>query len=1467
MDTRKRWHLWLIVCVLALTLYNILPTVFFYARPLNEPIGPQTGQQVAEQIAQRVNHLEKESVDWVKAYAKNLGISPKQVAIAPNDPKLIEVQLASESDAKKFNRYLSKAGALIPFAPAQLAPAPLLDPNSTSRALVARSVATRFPEEQLNTYFSFAENNSSLHRQIALSRAATVAMSVGGTSDESRLSAALTATDAPLAADALLHLATQIVDYQRVLGLKNPITQRFYSTLSQGPTLAAKFDLLSKEFTTQIETKGANRESSRTLERQKETLAGASAIIKGNLSLFQQKQKPLTFEEAYRALESSSSLSFEGRNPFIEKMALDLASGTITLEPFAEVKALLQKEGLGEEAHYQAEKLDTLLLNTIAGISRASGEQIDPSGVSFAIALSSLPGSQSFLALDLGAVAKQRATDIESRLQEQWMPTASDLARENFPIWDWKTFKALSPEQQKLGLLVYAPVAQTETPPEGFRKGSIYVIARGFGSILQKEGGFKSDGPLAADFQKLQLLLAEDRFFAYPGNEFGIDPRFKDDLIFELDGYYNDLLAATREKFTVHGDQRYAVLEFSDERQRLLTTNEIETAIHEDLIKWRDLYNAARIDSRSNAKLEVPPPTRNVLLDNFKLSFVKYFRGDDRKILKWGLDLSGGKSVTIGLSDQNGKAVTDPDDLRQGINELQGRVNKMGVSEVEIRQEGDHILLNFPGAQGLSASELIQASTMTFHIVNEKFNPRGTELAAASTRFLQDVWNEAVVTGRKGAKEINAIAFQHLGGDEQAPGRRSPSAQLLFENGLRLADPALVELSSDFNETLSAIAVLRGNGPAEWLGQANPLLFVFANYALEGTNLENVHAAYDPAQGNLLVFNIKSGAREALYSWTSQFAQEKIGGTEREIYSGGDGWRMAAILNGEVVSAPVLKGALSHSAQVTGSFSQREINGLVADLKAGSLSFTPQVLSEKNVSPDLGKSERTQGIVATVIGLALVILAMIWYYRFGGLVAGCAVILNLLIMWGVLQNLDAALTLPGIAGIILTMGMAVDANVLVFERVREEFAISKRIASAVQVGYRKAFSAIFDSNITTIIAALILLNFEAGPIKAFAITLIIGICSSMFTALFMTRYFFLGWVQKGGNVELKMRNLFQKTHFDFLKRAKGAVTFSLIVIAIGGALLFMQRHTILGMDFTGGYALTIDLEAREGGNYRALVEDALTHAGASQSDFVIRTLNQPNQLRLQFGTSMEEAGHPFYHLGEDQRADSAVYSFEHNPRITWVVGALEASGLYLRPETLPTLNDQWNVISGQFSDKMRNSALIGLGLALIAIFLYIALRFEFKYAMSATIALGHDLLITLGILGILHWLKVPVQIDLQVVGALMTIVGYSLNDTIVIFDRIREDTRLLRKLSFRDLINSSLNSTLNRTLLTSLTTLLVLIALDVFGGMAIFDFSIVMTIGVVFGTFSSLFIATPLLLYFHNREQGKEVIQTQRRSA
>ena len=1514
MEKQKRWQLYLILAVLILTIYNILPTVFYYSKPLKSSIDAPRAAEVAQAAMGRVNSLEEESITWLRSFSNLLGVNPSTIAFESDNPGVIGVTFKNTQEADLFRQFLPRAGALITFAPAQLE---LYQGSSQSpeKVLVARQVNQHFSNVDAEKLFHYTPKReadgkiSPFYRQLVNDRAIQLALAFGGPSKSAQEMAAVVQNSSDKAYDELaIGIAKELVDVETSIGKDHPaIAKRYYATFAQNN--GADSEVTLQKFVEKLSSLKLNLEAQRKsikeeqvkltadgvssvdstetqlialLDNQIKTLDSASQLIAKNSDIFKSVQKPLTDLQLIQSLDKNATdhsqvLSLLGRDPFVEALVIDWENDTINLQFYSDLQALRNTSANTEIAVYKKERLNQLLINDIARASRLADESLAPNNEGgFSLALNTLIDAQSFIALDLGELAGRRAEQLKDLLSSGWNPKQIDLVRESYPIHEYASYLKLKPEEQKLGLVIYAPLASKEAPLPGFRSGSIYVIARGLDNIMQKYQ--QSPNSEAAqlfgnDANQLRTLLQQNGFIGYPGSSFGLGAQFSKDYIFELSDFYSNILKATREAFSVKGSKRYGVLDFTDVEQRILTTNKIDDRIQEDLLKWKEEYSAAQVDLNMTNKYLVPHPTQNPYWENFKLSFVKYFRGDDRKILKWGLDLSGGKTVRIGLRDHNNRVVTNPDDIKQAVNELYTRINKMGVSERNIRIENNNIILEFPGSQGLSASELVKASSMYFHIVNEKFGPSSPELKEPVAKFLQNVWNEAVVTNRKDVESINEIAWQHLGADTiegQETRPRSDVAKTLWDAGLRLSSPKDKNVSSSFNDSLSSVAVLRGDDFMEWEGQSNPLIFVFHNYALEGSSLTNVQANYDQSEGNVLSFGVKrsdegSQARESgsprddFYTWTSQFAEDKIAGTPKDAYAQGRGWRMAVILNGTVISRPSLRAALREGGTISGRFSQREINQLAADLKAGSLSFAPRILSEQNVSPELGTEERTKGIVASIVAVVLVVVAMIGYYRFAGVVASCAVLLNILIMWGVLQNLDAALTLPAIAGIVLTIGMAVDANVLVFERIREEFKLSGRIGSAIQTGYRKAFSAIVDSNITTIIAALILIQFDSGPIKGFAVTLIVGILSSMFTALFMTRYFFAGWVQNPANKKLEMSQFIGNTNFNFMAQTKKAVIISVIAMVAGSFLFISQRNTMLGMDFTGGYSLVVDVQEKpDVVNYRALAADALLAQGATTNDFQVRELSRHNQLRLQFGVGMEEQGHPFHNLPEVNTEGVISYPYQANPRLSWVVHALQEGGLQIQKAQLPVLESDWTVMSGQFSEVMRDNALIALVIALASILLYITLRFEFTYALGAVVGLIHDVVITLGIMALFHKLGFAVQIDLQVIGAIMTIIGYSLNDTIIVFDRIREDTKLFRKMSFVDIINHSLNVTLSRTLMTSGTTLLVLFTLVLLGGQSIFAFSLVMTIGVLVGTLSSLFIASPVMLYFHNRELQKQ---------
>jgi len=1514
MEKRKRWQFILITVVILLTIYNILPTVLFYSKPLKEPIGEKKAYEVAYQAASRVNQLETETVSWLKSYNKLLKTKAKSIKIDEQNPELVHLEFESEKDANTFKSHIPRAGALIPFVPAQLALTEGSQDALATEVTLQRNIPIQFDTNNLKTDFKFVEKKdangeiSPQYHELIDDRLMQLGLSIGGTSENAAyVETILHQMGNPRSEEFLQILSHNILAYSKIFGENSPIAKRYFATFTQG-NISNRSDAIAKltkafesnldkiklerihlqETEKNLRDKGGFLETADAqkldyLRSREDQFFATIQILRRQSGAFSQGTTPWSYPSLTQLIGSTyagvnaehpiQTIQVGDHNPLIKNLSIDWNSEKILLELHPDIQALRKELEREKGKSHTRDQLDQLIYNEVARISRESGEQLSPYRNAFQIDLNTLASSESLLVMDIGSLAEEQAKQMKNLISSQWHPSHPDLRSEVFPIFDFATYEKLPNHQKKLGLVIYAPAADQSAPQTGFRTNSVYVIAKGVQDIIAKLQSNPNSPQAKAfmqDFEKLRMLLHQSGFYGYPGTTYPLSGSFANDFIFEAEDFYQTILMATREDFKVHGTRRFATLEFTNVEQRIYALNRIETQMHEDLLKWRDEYQAAQVKTQLDAKFDVPAPTKSPLLNNLALSFRKYFRGDERKILHWGLDLSGGKTVQIELRDVNNRVVTNEDDIKQGINELYNRVNKMGVSEVTIRQEGNHITLDFPSAQGLSAADLVKASSMYFHVVNEKFSTENRELRTSVNQFLQDVWNEAVVTNRKDIDSINMIAWKHLFGDTldtESVQPVSESAKTLYDQGLRLGYPGDAKQSSAFNDTLSKIAIYRGDSFSEWHGQTHPLMIVMNNYALEGANLIDVHAAYDPSQGNFLTFNVKSSQtladgqktnpRNDLYNWTSAFSKEKISGTALGSVTNGRGWRMAVILNGSVISAPAIESGLRDHVSITGSFTQREANRLEADLKAGSLSFAPHILSEKNVSPELGLKDRAMGIIATIVALALVILMMVGYYRFAGVVASIAVLFNLLIMWATLQNIQATVTLAGIAGIILTVGMAVDANVLVFERIREEFASAGRIASAVHTGYRKAFSAILDSNITTIIAALILLHFDSGPIKGFAITLIIGIVSSMFSALFMTRYFFAGWVKNPTNQALKMASLIKKTSINFLKYGKWGFSFSLIIALVGAYLFVSQRNTMLGMDFTGGYSLSVEVEPKADANYRSDVEAALVKAGLSPRDFQVRELSPTNHLKILLSNSLDQSGKPFEYLPFETDQKDVSFAYENNPRLVWVVGALVQGGLEVTPTSLKQLDSSWTSISGQMSNAMRNNALIGLSLALICILLYITFRFEFKYAISATLGLAIDVVITLAVLTILHTLGVPIQIDLNTIAALMTIIGYSLNDTIIIFDRIREDLKSMRKHSFKDVINHALNVTLSRTVMTSGTTLVVLLALLFLGGSTIFGLSLVMVIGVVFGTLSSLYIAAPLLLFFHRKEQKK----------
>ena len=525
------------------------------------------------------------------------------------------------------------------------------------------------------------------------------------------------------------------------------------------------------------------------------------------------------------------------------------------------------------------------------------------------------------------------------------------------------------------------------------------------------------------------------------------------------------------------------------------------------------------------------------------------------------------------------------------------------------------------------------------------------------------------------------------------------------------------------------------------------------------------------------------------------------------------GKRLAVVLDGEVYTAPVIRERIpSGRAQITGNFSVQEAKDIALILRAGALPAPVNVIEERSVGPALGKDSVQKGINAIIMGGICVLAFMAIYYLIAGVIADLALVLNILIITGALSYFGATLTLPGIAGLVLTIGMAVDANVLIFERIREESRLGKSLRAAIHAGYDKAFWTILDANVTTLITALILFQFGTGPVRGFATTLSIGIIASMFTALVVTRLV-MDLITKSNTTmkTLPMLQFFSQPNIPFVKIRKIMYGVSILVIILGMSLFVQRGPKNYGIDFTGGTLQQFRFqEVVPVGDVRNIL------GGIGLGESAIQ----------QFGEGKEVIIRSF-----SGKTEEIVTGLKEK----YGDGSFEV----MRVET----------VGPAVGADLRQAAIKALIFAMVGICLYISFRFEFRFAITAIIALAHDVLVTLGMIALMGR-----EISLPVIAALLTIVGYSINDTIVLFDRIREDRKFMRKASQEEIINTSINQTLSRTVITSLTTLLVVLALFIFGGKVINDFSFVLLVGIVVGTYSSIFIASPLLIDWPGRK-------------
>ena len=621
--------------------------------------------------------------------------------------------------------------------------------------------------------------------------------------------------------------------------------------------------------------------------------------------------------------------------------------------------------------------------------------------------------------------------------------------------------------------------------------------------------------------------------------------------------------------------------------------------------------------------------------------------------------------------------------------------------------------------------------------------------------------------------------------------------------------------------------------------------FVSRQVELTGDNLESAAWERDSLKGGFEVkFRLDSEGGKKFSTLTRNY---KAGGPKNKT---GEGRCLAIILDDTLISAPRIQSEIGSEGVITGRFTLQEAKQLAADLNAGALPAPLKILAESSVAPTVGDDAIKSGVWAAAIGFALVAIFMFIYYWYAGLVANVALFLDVALLptalvivaniLGVFAQDPSmggggsvqlpVLTMPGIAGLVLTLGMAVDANVLVFERIREEFAAGRKAGDAIKNGYGRAFTAILDSNLTTIITGIILFVVGTGPVRGFAITLTAGVLISMFTAVVVTRLVFEHLVKPERATPFKMLQFFKEPKFDFMQYGNKALLASAAIIVVSLAIFFgrafVNPASVLAVDLTGGTSIVYDLTQDEAkqpavGDIRATL-DAFDNATVIQYQRGVGNTT----LLVKTGESAETAKGK---LLPDRNVGAYVTSLlvEKFPEAQLTEASVEEVG---------------SMIGEDLKKSGRNAVLFSL----LAILVYVGFRFKFGFGLGGLVALAHDALIALGLFSLCGR-----QVSLIVVTALLTIIGYSINDTVVVFDRIREQLTRDKRSSFKDVCNAAINACLGRTVITSVTTFFAVLALFCFGDGTIFDFALMMLLGILAGTYSSVFIATPVMFWWY----------------
>jgi len=812
-----------------------------------------------------------------------------------------------------------------------------------------------------------------------------------------------------------------------------------------------------------------------------------------------------------------------------------------------------------------------------------------------------------------------------------------------------------------------------------------------------------------------------------------------------------------------------------------------------------------------------------------------------------------------GLSDDINFQMTDDQVkpiIRRKIDEsivsafevLRERIDGFGVTQPNIQREGNsgRILVELPGARDIARAQELLSSTAQLEFWEtypQSNNSIGNFLVSANERLKEILKPEAKEdTEAKPESEIDSLLSDVSQDSLDMTAQANPIlGKLIPANpGSHAIARAMVSDTAELGEYLRMPEIKRLL-PNDiqftkflWERPAQDVEIVDL-YALksnrEGTPRISGDVVSD-AQDTFDQFN-KPAVSMTMNTRGAKEWEELTG----DAYNNQTG--IAIVLDNKVYTAPgVSSGPISGGrSEITGTFTVNETKDIANVLRAGKLPASADIIQSEVVGPSLGQEAIDSGFMSFVIAMIFVLVWMIFYYGRAGVFADIALVFNILLIFGVLTSLGAVLTLPGIAGIVLTIGMSVDANVLIFERIKEELARGKGKAQAIADGFGNALSSILDANITTGLTAIILFIFGSGPIKGFATTLMIGIVTSLFTAIFVTRLMIEAYTsKKGRRLDFSTgitKNLFTKMNIDFLSKRKIAYIVSGVLVAVS-VFSLLTKGLNQGVDFIGGRSYQIRFEKAVSPSEIASELNAEFGSGT-----MVKTFGDANQIKVTTPYKVDEEG-----VEVDTEIQNKLYTTlqKYLPDGTsfedFTVGASEKSiGILQSVKVGPTIAD----------DIKKNAFLAIIG-SLAVVFLYILLRFrKWQFSLGAVVAVFHDVMIVLGIFSLTgSIMPFNMEIDQAFIAAILTVIGYSLNDTVVVFDRIREITALK---GFNDgvNINDALNSTLSRTLNTSLTTLIVLLAIFIFGGESLRGFMFAMIVGVIVGTYSSVFIATPVM--------------------